>query len=91
MCIVLANALISLVLALLINNFIPGRHYPMRHTPPPVIQTNTQPRYIQLEIADIEQALTQMDGVIDVSEEDLLDIYERAIEQARNRGGKVST
>jgi CBS domain-containing membrane protein len=90
-CIVLANVLISLALALLINNFIPGRHYPMRHTPPPVIQTNMQPRYIQLEIADIEQALTQMDGVIDVSEEDLLDIYKRAIEHARNRGGKVST
>lgn len=91
MCIVLANVLISLALALLINNFIPGRHYPMRHTPTAVPKAEVQPRYIQLEIVDIEQALTQMDGVIDVSEEDLLDIYERAIEHARNRGGKVST
>lgn len=91
MCIVLANVGISLALALLINNFIPGRHYPMRHTPPPVVKADTQPRYIQLERVDIEQALTQMDGVIDISEEDLLEIYERAITHARNRGGKVST
>ena len=87
-CIVLANIGIALVLALLINNLLPGRHYPMRHTPQPLLQTDRQPKHVQLERADIEWALTQMDGVIDVSEEDLVDIYELAIKYAQNRDGK---
>lgn len=89
-CIVLVNIGISLALALLINNLLPGRSYPVRHTPQPILKTDMQPKHIQLERADIEWALTQMDGVIDVSEEDLVDIYELALKNARNRGGKVS-
>jgi CBS-domain-containing membrane protein len=54
-------------------------------------QIDTQPKHVQLERADIEWALTQMDGVIDVSEEDLVDIYELAIKHARNRVGKVNS
>ena len=90
-CIVLANIVVSLVLALLINNLLPGRHYPTRHTHQPMLQTDTQPKQVQLERADIEWALTQMDGVIDVSEEDLVDIYELAIKHARNRDRKVNS
>jgi CBS domain-containing membrane protein len=80
-----------LVLALLINNLLPGRHYPMRHTSPPIVPTNTRFKHVQLEQADIEWALTQMDGVIDVSEEDLVEIYELAIKHAQNRDGKVNS
>ena len=90
-CIVLANIGISLVLALLINNLLPGRQYPMRHTPQTILQTDTQPKHVQLERADIEWALTQMDGVIDVSEEDLVEIYEVAVKHARNGNGKVTS
>jgi len=35
-------------------------------------------------------ALTQMNGVIDVSEEDLVEIYELAIKHVRNHDGKVN-
>ncbi len=90
-CIVLANIVISLVLALLINNLLPGRHYPTRHTPQPIAPTDTRPKHVQLGQADIEWALTQMDGVIDVSEEDLVEIYELAIKHARNRDGKINS
>ncbi len=90
-CIVLANIVISLVLALLINNFLPGRSYPVRHTPPLIAPTNTRPKHIQLEQTDIEWALTQMDGVIDVSEEDLVEIYELAVKHAQNRDGKIKS
>lgn len=90
-CIVLANIGTSLVLALLINNLLPGKSYPVRHTPHSILKTNTQPKHIQLERTDIEWALTQMDGVIDVSEEDLVDIYELAIKNAQNRGGKTNS
>ena len=89
-CIVLANIGSALVLALLINNLLPGRHYPMRHTSQPLLQTDRQPKHVQLERADIEWALTQMDGVIDVSEEDLVDIYELAIKHMQNRDGKAN-
>ncbi|CAH1904094.1 HPP family protein [Candidatus Nitrotoga sp. HW29] len=90
-CIVLTNIGTSLVLALLINNLLPGRSYPVRHIPQPVLKTDTKPKHIQLERTDIEWALTQMDGVIDVSEEDLVDIYELAIKNAQNRGGKTNS
>jgi CBS domain-containing membrane protein len=90
-CIVLANIVISLVLALLINNLLPGRHYPMRHTPQPIAPTNTLPKHVPLEQADIEWALIQMDGVIDISEEDLVEIYELAIKHAQNRDGKTNS
>ncbi|MEO6423562.1 MAG: HPP family protein [Candidatus Nitrotoga sp.] len=89
-CIVLVNIVTILVLALLIHNLIPNRHYPIRHIPQPTPQKYSQPNHIKLERADIEWALTQMDGVIDVSEEDLVEIYELAIKHVRNPDGKVN-
>ena len=83
---VLANAGIALFLAILINNLLPNRHYPLRHTPQPILHTDKQPEQLQLKRADIEWALTQMDGVIDVTEEDLIDIYDLAIKHAAKRG-----
>jgi CBS domain-containing membrane protein len=77
---VLANTLLSLLLALTINKLLPGRHYPSRHAP-----RQAAPRRGELGSEDIEWALTRMDGVIDVSEEDLLNIYRLATEHARNR------
>jgi CBS domain-containing membrane protein len=78
---VAANTVLSLLLALTINNLIPGRSYPMhRAVMPPRPAGSTA-----LGQEDIEWALTQMDGVIDVSEEDLLDIYRLASGHARER------
>jgi len=56
----------------------------MRHIYQPTVQKYIQPKHVQFERADIEWALTQMDGVIDVSEEDLVEIYELAIRHVRN-------
>ena len=77
---VAANTLLSLLLALTINKLLPGRHYPAQHAP-------LQParRSGDLAAADIEWALSQMDGVIDVSEEGLLEIYRLATEHAHPR------
>ncbi len=80
--VVIANAFCSLLLALTINNLIPGRHYPalrgVPHPRPPGITC-------ELKREDIEWALTQMDGVIDVSEDDLIDIYLMAASRAKKR------
>lgn len=78
--IVLANSGISLLLVLLINNAIPGRHYPIRGGAPVPLQA--EPAITE---ADIEKALAQMDSVIDVSTEDLADIYAKALTQAQLR------
>ena len=83
--IVLINAFVSLLLALLINNLIPGRHYPMRHTTQPPAKSAP---LISLEQQDLELALVQMDGVIDVSEDDLAKIYELALRNAEARNKK---
>ncbi|MGO8755660.1 MAG: HPP family protein [Gallionellaceae bacterium] len=82
----LANTFISLMLALIINNLIPGRRYPLHHAfvprrPLPHMAGST----IEVGAEDIEWALMQMDGVIDVSEEDLLEIYQLAGEKAQSR------
>ncbi len=83
---VLANALLSLALAYIINNLIPGRHYPSRrtaaaHHPVPHVAGST----IEVEAVDVEWALTQMDSMIDVSEADLLEIYQLAAANAQGR------
>ena len=82
MLVVLINAGISLLLALLINNMIPGRQYPIRHIPQQLPKPET---FISLEQQDLEMALMQMEGVIDVSEEDLAKIYEFALRNAQGR------
>lgn len=83
MYLVAINAGISLLLALVINNLLPGRRYPMRALPE---QTPPKPApFISLELTDLEWALEQMDSVIDVSEEDLGEIYKLALERAQSR------
>ncbi len=80
--IVLANAGALLLLALLINNAMPHRHYPM----PPAAPALTKAELPVLpEPQDIEWALAQMDSMIDVSSEDLAAIYAAAQERAQRR------
>jgi CBS domain-containing membrane protein len=81
--IVAINAGISLLLALAINNLLPGRRYPMRAIPG---QAPPKPApFISLEQDDLEWALEQLDSVIDVSEEDLAEIYKLALQHAQSR------
>jgi CBS-domain-containing membrane protein len=80
--IVVVNAGIMLLLALLINNVLPGRKYPV------AFSISTQPKIKSSVIpqqTDIEWALTQMDSVIDVSLEDLTEIYTIAQNRATDR------
>jgi CBS domain-containing membrane protein len=77
--VVLANVLASLLLAVLLNNLMRRGRYPVvRRSAPPA-----QPTGVALTRADVEWALRQMEGVTDVSEDDLLEIYRRACEHAR--------
>ena len=69
------NAGAITVLGLVLNNLVPGRHYPssgpgVPHTPP------------SPQLSDFQWALDQMDGIVDVSTEDLLTLYDLAIDHA---------
>jgi len=76
------NALISLLLALTINNALPRRHYPQAPAapvpPPPAMR-------VLPEQQDIERALAEEDSLLDISVDDLLDLYARAQQHAQTR------
>lgn len=83
------NAGLMLLLGLAINNLIPGRRYPLRqshHAHHAQFQASGLGLSNEaLREEDFAWALRQMDAVIDVSEEDLVDLYEFALEHARAR------
>jgi CBS domain-containing membrane protein len=86
--VVAINAGILLLLAFIFNNLVPGRRYPLRHSHHPhhvQFAQQTHPAALHLDEADFEAALARMDGVIDVTSEDLVDIYEFAVENAEAR------
>lgn len=86
---VIANVLVLLALTLLLNNLIPGRRYPLNHQHHPhhrTFQNNKTLQYRSLREEDFKWALSQMDTYIDVTEEDLVDLYEFALEHAQKRG-----
>lgn len=84
--VVVINAGTMVLLSIVINNFIPGRHYPLAHSHHPhhtdFAQSDHKP-YPELKEEDYQWALKQIDGVIDVSTEDLVDLYEFAAEHAK--------
>jgi CBS domain-containing membrane protein len=87
------NVFTLLVIALFVNNMFPGRRYPM---PPPVAgEKPTSPPALTLgrmalTKGDIEDALKEMNAYIDVTEEDLEQIYTRAsLQHMRKQMGEV--
>ena len=88
------NVLVLLIIALSVNNMFPGRRYPMlphaageKAAPPSAL---TFGRAV-LTRDDIETALKDMNAYIDVTEEDLEQIYARAsLHHMRQRMGEVT-
>ena len=86
--VVAINAGLIVMLAIIFNNLVPGRRYPMRHTHHvhhEVFAKEEHKQSLTLLAEDFKWALGQMDGLIDVAEEDLVDIYEFAVERAEKR------
>ncbi len=85
---VLVGILVLLLFALVINNLLLGRRYPIRDTHHPHHEEFLTAHLrdgIRIEDADIAWALEQMDGIVDASREDLIDIYELALDHAIER------
>jgi len=74
---VLANAVLLVLLALAVNNLLPGRHYPRRPVPPHVHTGFTE--------ADLKAALEAYDHPLAASEEEFDAILELAERHARRR------
>lgn len=85
--VVAVNAVTMLVLALAVNNLVPGRRYPLRHRHHAhhAQFQQTAPSQLKLTEKDFAWALGKMDALIDITEEDLVDIYEFAVEHAQAR------
>ncbi len=77
--VVAVNAGLSLLLALLINNLLPDRQYPVH---PLTVQHDP---FATIEQSDIELALGQMGKDIDVGKEELAELYRLALRHAKKR------
>ena len=71
--VVLLNALLLVAIAMLFNNLLPGRRYPLAFAPPPL-----QPARRVFREEDLLAALRSMEAYVDVSPDDLERIYEHA-------------
>lgn len=71
--VVLLNAVVLVAAALLVNNLLPGRRYPLAFASRP--PTPVKPVFRE---EDLLSALRSMEGFIDVSPDDLERIYEHA-------------
>jgi len=86
--VVAINVGMMTLLSLVINNLIPGRRYPLLHSHHPhhaLYKETEHTEFAELKEDDFIWALGQLDGIIDVSAEDLVDIYEFAVEHAQSR------
>lgn len=89
------NLLIILAAALLINNLLPGHRYPAR----PVSKLDKKHRHrdltplarLGLDRDDLHAALRDLDIYLDVSEDDLIQVYDRAGTHAfRRKMGNIT-
>jgi len=83
---VLINVVILLLLALLINNLVPGRTYPIKA----LVDSESKQRKLGVRTSlynqdDLETALAEMDSYIDISRSDLHRIYRLAVSHANQR------
>jgi CBS domain-containing membrane protein len=83
--VVVINAGTMVVLSIIINDFILNRRYPVNHSHHPhheKFAKSGHTPYPELSEDDFKYALTQVNGVVDIGVEDLVDLYEFAVEHA---------
>ena len=77
------NALAALIAVLAVNNLLPGRRYPQVSPPRPGQPLSKLRRSIRHD--DLQYALAKLDTYLDVSEDDLVSIYDLATGHAHRR------
>jgi CBS domain-containing membrane protein len=84
---VACNVVAMLAAVMAINNIVPGRRYP-QCTSLPVLAKDAPPR-LNIAHEDLQHALHEIDAYLDISEEDLVDVYNRATEHAFRRHARL--
>lgn len=80
----LLNAVAALMAVLVVNNLMPGRRYP-QCTPAGPGRTAAPPPRRSIRHDDLQHALEKLDTYLDVSEDDLVRIYDLATSHAHAR------
>ena len=86
--VVMINAVMIAALGVMINRYVLRKRYPLLHTHHQHHQAVTKtpaPTFPTLTEENFKWAISQMDGMIDVTEEDLVDLYEFAAEHAKTK------
>jgi CBS domain-containing membrane protein len=81
------NVLAALVAVLVINNLLPGRRYP-QCIPAASSPKKAHPPRSSIRHEDLQHALEKLDTYLDVSEDDLVRIYDLATAHAHQRHDK---
>lgn len=88
--IILLNIGAALFAALAINSLLPGRRWPQcapaTATPPPPVERETE----GIAHADLQYALREIDAYLDISEEDLVQVYDLATRHALQRHDQLT-
>jgi len=90
----LVNAVTITLLGILINRYILGKRYPTLHYHHPHHQyfsERPEHEFPKLTEEDFKWAIGKIDGIVDITEEDLVDLYEFATEHAQKNHKKVRT
>lgn len=77
------NVVAMLVGVMAVNNVVPGRRYPQCASLP--TRTAGPPPRRSVAHEDLQHALHEIDAYLDISEQDLVDVYNRATEHAFRR------
>lgn len=80
------NLALLLLMVLILNNFLPGRSYPARGAKP--ADATIKPSALMrtgLQHEDLRAAMISLDTLLDVSEQDLVELYHRANRHAFER------
>lgn len=75
---ILLNVVVILLVAVLFNGLFHWRRYPARQQPPAAERDSSAAGYEPISHEDFVYALSQIDTIVDASEEDLLKIYRLA-------------
>lgn len=79
-----SNVVAMLMAATAVNNLIPGRRYPLC-SPPAAAPRPARPSPAGIRQPDIAAALEEIDAYLDVSEDDLTQVFQRAARHAFHR------
>ncbi len=85
---ILINVFAMLFAAFAINTLIPGRRWPQGTQDPPGDHPNPQVQRPGINHDDLQYALGQIDGFLDITEDDLIEVYDHALNHACERHEK---